>query len=154
MIPTKAFEIIVDLRHRLEEMERRFENRERTGKISHLDMEKGLARVQFDVDQKSGQPFLSPWVPWKEVAMGAIKTHFPPAIGEQVKFVSESGDMTDGMIDTSIPSTANPRPHDQAAEGVITVGNMRLHYKDGLCDIKVGGKRMIISGSRIDLNPA
>lgn len=145
--------ILVNQRHRIEDLERRFENRERTGTIHEVDAAKGLARVKLGVDEKTGKPYLSPWVQWKEPAMGAIRFHTPPAVGEQVKLVSESGDLTDAIIDSSIPSDANKRPHDKEAEGVITVGNMRMHYKDGLCDISVGGKRVRISADRVDINP-
>ncbi|MCA1262562.1 phage baseplate assembly protein V, partial [Nitratireductor aquimarinus] len=58
------------------------------------------------------RPFLSPWVPWKEIAAGGIKSHIPPTVGEQVDLVSESGDLTDAVIDMSTPSNSNPRPHD------------------------------------------
>lgn len=119
-------DIFADHRHRLEELERRMEFREWTGKITDVDAKKGLARVQFDVDEQSGQPFKSPWVPWKELAMGGIKTHFPPVVGEQVKFVSQSGDITDGYIDFSIPSNDNKRPHDKENEAVIAIGDTRL----------------------------
>lgn len=121
MIPNTLAEIMVDVLHRIQEIERRFENRERTGTIAEIDAKKGLARVKLGEDEQ-GKPYLSPWVPWKETAMGAIKTHFPPSVGEQVKIVSESGDMTDAVIDTSLPSSANPRPHDQAGEAMIKIG--------------------------------
>lgn len=122
MIPRSTAEIFLDILHRVEEIERRFENRERTGTIHEVDAEKGLARVKLD-EGKDGQPFLSPWVPWKETAMGFIKTHFPPEVGEQVKLVSESGDLTDAVIDTSIPSNEFKRPHDKTREGRIKVGD-------------------------------
>lgn len=127
MIPRTMPEIIVDLYQRIEEMNRRFENRERTGTVHEVDATKGLARVKIG-EGPDGKPVLSPWVPWKEVSMGAIKTHFPPSVGEQVKLHSESGDLTDGVIDTSLPSNANLRPHDKEAEGVITVGSTRIQF--------------------------
>ncbi len=86
--------------------------------------------------------------------MGAIKFHTPVSVGEVVKLVSQSGDVTDAVIDFSLSSSANQRPHDKVAEGVFTVGNMRFHYKDGLCDVTVGGKRVRISPDRVDINPA
>lgn len=126
MLPNTLAEIIIDQRYRLEELERRMENRERSGTIAEVDAKKGLARVKIDTDDKSGQPFLTPWIPWKELSMGAIKTHFPPSVGEQVKVVSESGDLTDAQIDFSTPSNSNERPHDKDAEGVIQIGDTRL----------------------------
>jgi phage baseplate assembly protein V len=132
MIPGTLAEIIVDLYKRSAEHDRRFENRERTGTIAEVDAKKGLARVKLGED-KDGKPYLSPWVPWKETAMGAIKTHFPPSVGEQVKLVSESGDLTDAVIDTSLPSDANKRPHDKERETVVDIndGKWRQHVDAG-----------------------
>lgn len=143
MTPQIFEEIFSSLLHRIEELERRFENRERTGTIAEVDAAKGLARVKLGED-KDGKPYLSPWIPWKETAMGAIKTHFPPEPGEQVKLVSESGDLNDAMIDTSVPSNSNARPHDKTREGVITVGDTRIHFTGAAVNIK---------SPRINLNP-
>lgn len=137
MLPNRLELIVVEQAHRIEELERKLENRTRTGKIHEVDAAKGLARVAFDED-KDGNPVLSPWIPWKEPAMGAIKTHFPPEPGEQVKITSESGDLTDAVIDYSLPSNANARPHDQVREGVITIGDMRIHMTGGRVHIKAG----------------
>src|SRR5690606_17115602 len=65
----------------------------------------------------------------------------PPTVGEQVNVVSESGDLTDAEIDMSIPSTANPRPHD-GAEAVITKGSSR---------ITLGDDAVVISATKIVL---
>lgn len=107
---------------RIEEIERRFENRERTGTITEVDAERGLARVKYGKDPKTGKALLSPKIPWKELAMGKIKTHFPPEVGEQVKIVSESGDITDAVIDNRLPSNSFKRPHNKAGEAMIKVG--------------------------------
>ena len=147
MIPSTWPEIIVDLYKRLAEHDRRFENRERTGTIHEVDAAKGLARVKIG-ETKDGKPVLSPWVPWKEQAMGAIKTHFPPAVGEQVKLHSESGDLTDAVIDTSLPSNANKRPHDKAGEAMIRIGGTHLHYTDKMIELRADHIRF--KAGRID----
>ena len=69
---------------------------------------RGLARVKFE--ERDGRPYLGPWMPWKEIASGGIKSHIPPTVGEQVDVLSESGDLADGVIDMSTPSNENPRP--------------------------------------------
>jgi phage baseplate assembly protein gpV len=137
MLPTFLERIVVEQMHRIEELERKLENRTRTGKVAEVDAEKGLARVEIDKD-KDGKPVLSPWIPWKEPAMGAIKTHFPPEVGEQVKITSESGDITDAVIDYSLPSNDNARPHDKPREGVITIGDMRVHMTGDRFHVKAG----------------
>lgn len=119
---------LVELERKVAEQERRNRNRKRTGVVAEVDTGKGLARVKIS-DGEQG-PYLSPWVPWKEVASGGIKSHIPPTVGEQVDVVSESGDLTDAVIDMSTPSSDNPRPHD-GPEAVITKGSVRLFISDG-----------------------
>ena len=118
---------VVELERKVAEQERRNRNRKRTGTIAEVDNGKGLARVKI-MDGERG-PYLSPWVPWKEVASGGIKSHIPPTVGEQVDLVSENGDMTDAVIDMSTPSTSNPRPHD-GPDAVITKGSVRVFISD------------------------
>jgi phage baseplate assembly protein V len=119
----KLSAVIVDLYHRMEEVERRLENRSRKGKVVEVDGEKGLARVAIGKDPATGQPYLSPPIPWKEQRMGFIKTHFPPSVGEQVSVESDSGDFTDAVIDTALPSNQNPRPHNKVGEAMIKIGD-------------------------------
>jgi hypothetical protein len=147
VIPSTLSEIIVDLYRRIEEHARRFENRERTGTIHEVDAKKGLARVKIG-ETKDGKPVLSPWSPWKEVAMGAIKTHFPPAVGEQVKLLSESGDLTDAVIDTSLPSNANKRPHDKEGEAKIQIGETYILMTGDSIEISTGHLKQV--AGRID----
>lgn len=151
MIPKEWWGQLADLYDRVERVESRIENRKRTGKVVEVNAKEGWARVDLGKDPKTGTPFISPKIPWDEIAMGAIKTHFPPAVGEQVTVESENGEFTDARIKTSLPSNDNKRPHDKAAEGVITVGNMRMHIKDGLCEITVGGSKVSVTGDTITL---
>jgi len=124
---------IVELERKVAELDRRGRNRKRTGTVSAVDTAKGLARVKLSDGEKG--PYLSPWVPWKEVAAGGIKTHIPPTVGQQVDIVSESGDLTDGVIDFSSPSDANPRPS-AAADMVVTKGGVTITVKDDAVTIE------------------
>lgn len=135
MIPRTLSEQVADIYRRLAESERRARNRKRTGKVAEVDTKKGLARVELS--SQDGKTFLSGWLPWKEIASGGIKSHIPPTVGEQVDVVSENGDLSDGVIDMSTPSNANPRPHD-GAEAVITKGNSRIVISDDEVTISAG----------------
>lgn len=128
------------------DLKRRDRNRKRTGIISAVDLDKGLARVEFE--KRDGKPYLGPWMPWKEIAAGGIKTHIPPTVGEQVDVVSESGDLTDGVIDMSTPSNANPRPHN-GPELVITKGGSRIEIADDV--VTVTSATVIVKADRVDL---
>jgi phage baseplate assembly protein V len=127
---------IADIYRRLAELERRDRNRKRTGVITEVDTAKGLARVELS-RPGGGAPYLSAWLPWKEAAAGGIKSHIPPSIGEQVDLASESGDLTDAVIDLSSPSQANPRPHD-GPEMVVTKGISRIQIGDDEIDVTTG----------------
>jgi len=142
---------IVEIERRIAEQDRRSRNRRRTGTITVVDNTKGLARVKIGGGEK---PYLSPWVPWKEVSAGGTSTHIPPTIGQQVDLVSESGDLTDAVIDFSTHSNANPRPHD-GPEAVIVHGGTRIVLGDGavqiIGDVTIKGD-LVIEGSRVTHN--
>ncbi len=150
-VPLDQSQQIADLYQRIADLERRASNKKRTGLVHEVNAQEGWARVKLG-EGADGKPYLTPKLPWKELAMGKIKTHFPPSAGEQVDVVSETGDLTDAMIDTSLPSNANPRPHDKEGEGVVTVGNARLDIRDGLVKLTVGGTELVITADGITLN--
>lgn len=139
-IPRTLEDQVADLYRRDAERSRRERNRKRTGVVAEVDHAKGVAKVKLS--SPGGKDFVTGWLPWKEIASGGIKSHIPPTVGEQVNVVSESGDLTDAEIDMSIPSTANPRPHD-GAEAVITKGGSR---------ITIGDDTVVIAASRIVLD--
>lgn len=115
-------ERLVELERKVADNERRARNRRRTGTVSEIDHGRGLARVKIS---DGDRPYVSPWVPWKEIAAGGISSHIPPTVGQQVDLLSESGDMTDAVIDFSTHSNANPRPH-SGPEAVIVHGSTRM----------------------------
>lgn len=147
---------VVELGRRIADLERRNRNRRRTGVVTEVDHAKGLARVKFSEKPK---PYLSPWMPWLEIAAGGTSTHIPPAVGEQVDVVSESGELTDGIIDFSTHSDQNPRPHD-GPEAVIKHGNVRIEIANDKVTIKgdvriegnveIEGDHVKHNGHRID----
>lgn len=122
---------LVEIERRIFEVERRAANRKRTGVVDELDLSKGLARVRLE---DGDTPFRTGWLPWKEIAAGGISSHIPPTKGQQVDVLSESGDLTDAVIDFSTHSNANPRPHN-GPEAVIVHGGSRLVIGDGVVDI-------------------
>lgn len=123
--------IIVEMQRRIFEVERRLANQRRTGVIDEIDHANGVARVKI---QGGDQPFRTAWIPWKEIAAGGISTHIPPTVGQQVDVMSESGDLTDAVIDFSTHSNANPRPHD-GPDAVIAKGGVRIFISDDTVEI-------------------
>lgn len=139
---------VAELYREVAELKRRARNRKRTGEVVQLDLQKGLARVKLA--EPGGTPYLTGWLPWKEIASGGIKAHIPPTVGEQVDVVSESGDGTDAVVEMSTPSTANPRPHD-GPEAVIVKGATRLVIGDGTvaitADVTINGDLEVVGDS-------
>lgn len=126
-------DIIVNIQNRLSELERRRRNAKRTGIVDEVDTKKGLARVTLVDDGE--KKFRTGWIPWKEVAAGTTSTHIPPVVGQQVDVLSENGDLTDGVIDFSLHSNANKRPHD-GSQAVIVHGNTRITLDKGAVQIE------------------
>lgn len=150
---------IADLVARVADLERRVRNQSRTGTIEQVDAAKGLARVRL---MHGETPFLTGWLPWEEPAAGANKTHLPPSIGQQVKICSESGDLSDATIQSSINSDANTRPSGAGDSYVLSsVGAASITISGGgsAMVLKVGGSTVTLtaggialSAPKIDLN--
>jgi phage baseplate assembly protein V len=146
VIPTTTPEIIRDLYHRIAELDRRLAGMERPGKVAEVDPVAGTARVELGRDPVTGAPFLSPPLRWAEAGMGGIKTHTPPTVGEQVVVRSPSGDIADGYIAQSVPTTDNKRPSDKGDEHVLTkIGGTSIVAKDGRVHIKAD--KIVLEGN-------
>lgn len=145
MIPFTQADIIRDLYNRIAELDRRQSGSDRTGLVSEVNVAEGWARVELGDDPVTGQPMLSPKISWEEPAMGGIKWHTPPKVGEQVRIRSESGDLSDARITVgSVPSDANARPHDKGDEHVREIGSTRILEKDG--EVRIRATKIVLEG--------
>lgn len=115
-------DIIADLFHRIETVERRISNQTRYGVVTEVKAGEGVARVKLNEDEETGKPFLTGWLPWTTPACGALKVNMPPSVGQQVAVRSESGDLTDAVIDMALRSDANPLPDAKPGEAVFKTG--------------------------------
>lgn len=147
-IPYALEDQVADLYKRIAELERRFQNQRRTGTIAEVDYDKKLARVKL-TDDADGQPFLGPWMPWKVVAAGGTKINVPPTVGQQVDVVSESGDLADGSVESSIKSDDNDLPAAKAGEGHITTGSTVIFFSDK--QIRLRADEVVINGKRLKI---
>ncbi len=143
-LPHGLEDIVASLSSRLSQAERRLANLRRTGVVAEADFATGRYRVKLR--DGAGAGFLSPWIPAREIAAGAIRAWAPLAIGEQVTISSESGDLTDAIIEGSLPSQTFPRPHDQGAELVIVIGETRLTLTGGEAKIESPAIRLESAG--------
>ncbi|ORE90544.1 phage-related baseplate assembly protein V [Stappia sp. 22II-S9-Z10] len=137
-IPSTLEDVLGQILFKLADDERRNRGRVRMGTIEEVDAEKGLARVKLG-EQGEYPPLLSPWIRWKEQAMGDMRTHFPPSKGQQVRVVSQNGEIADAEIDLSIPQDSIERPSSSGSEYVLAdVGGTRIVVSDGKIVIKTG----------------
>lgn len=136
-------DIIADVFHRLAELERRDANRKRTGKVVEVNAAEGWARVEINRGP-DGKPYLSPKIPWLMPAMGATKVNIPPSVGQQVDVVSETGDMTDAVISSSLRSNDNPQPDAQPGETVLTTGDTRIFVSPG--EVRIKSAKIVLEG--------
>ena len=153
-VPSDLSNIIATMHYRIGELERRFQNKERTGIVVEADYEKGLYRVQLLEKDKTGKPYLTPWIPRRETAAGSNKTHYPLSIGEQVCVISQSGDLSDAEISHSLACSCNPRPSNKGDEYILSqVGPFELRVSDGgqTAFIKVGNTSLKMTEGKFEV---
>ena len=144
-----AIHELVELASRVAELERRFAGMMRPGTVEEVDPKKQIVRLNFG-DSDDGKPFLSPWVPYAQIA-GALKVHTPPSKGQQFTMLSPSGDWQQAVALPLTWSDQNQSPSDKGDEHVLTFGNVRITLKDNLTEVKVGDVTMKVTGDGVSI---
>ncbi|HZV19956.1 MAG TPA: hypothetical protein VE986_00250, partial [Hyphomicrobiales bacterium] len=148
---------VVDLYRHKEEIDRRVHNMNRPARVVELGKDKdgkldGTAKVAYGLDE-NGEDVISPFIPWITRAGDLIKVWAPPAIGEQVRLQSPSGDIgTHSWIELGgfqVPddqqgqnsgggpgaNQSNPQlfkqNHNEEEQHKLTIGKFSVLYKDG-----------------------
>lgn len=99
----------------------------RFGKVHKVDVEK--KRVQLNFAAEGEEPFLSPPIPYAQVA-GARKRHEPPSEGQQMAYAEQSGGVSSmGLAFPLTWSNENPSPGDSEDEHVETFGDLKIVTK-------------------------
>jgi phage baseplate assembly protein gpV len=144
-----AIRELVELASRVAELERRFSGTMRHGTVEEVDPAKQIVRLKFgkDVD---GKPFLSPWVPYAQIA-GALKVHTPPTKGQQFTLLSPTGDWQQAVALPLTWSDNNKSPSGNGDENVLTYGNVRATIKDDLTQVLVGGTEFEITSDLVKI---
>lgn len=141
MIPKSFTDQIADLYHRIAELERRGRNRRRSGTIAEGPDEHGRYRVALS--SQDGKPFLTGWIKARTLGAGGAKIDVVFAKNEQVDVTSESGDLTDAVIDMATYSDSAAREN---------ADNVPLHIKIGETVIAASGSGVTITASSGHLN--
>ena len=138
---------LVELASRVAELERRFSGAMRHGTVEEIDAARQRVRLNFgkDVD---GKPFLSPWVPYAQIA-GALKVHTPPSKGQQFTLLSPAGDWQQAVALPMTWSDQNQSPSSKGDENVLTYGNVKVKIKDDLVQVDVSGTEFEITSGRV-----
>lgn len=144
-----AIRELVELASRVAELERRYSGTLRHGTVEEVDPKKQAVRLNFgkDVD---GKPFLSPWVPYAQIA-GALKVHTPPSKGQQFTLLAPSGDWQQAVALPMTWSDNNKSPSEKGDENVLTYGNVTSTVKDDLVKVKVGDAFISVTSGKITI---
>lgn len=129
--------LIADLERRLEQQDRRINNTIREARVTKVDPDKALAKVEAH-----GLP--SAWSPWLERA-GKIRTWSPPAADERVLLISPTGEPGQGFILRGGFSDQFTQPSSNPDEDVLKVGDLTITWnKDkAVISMKDGGKAVV-----------
>jgi phage baseplate assembly protein V len=140
---------LVELASRVAELERRFSGVMRHGTVEEVDAARQRVRLNFgkDVD---GKPFLSPWVPYAQIA-GALKVHTPPSKGQQFTLLSPAGDWQQAVAVPMTWSDQNKSPSHSGDENVLTCGDVRATLKDSLCEVVVGAVSLRLTSAAVTI---
>ena len=140
---------LVELASRVAELERRFSGLMRPGTVEEVDPAQQIMRLNFG-EGENGEPFLSPWVPYAQIA-GALKVHTPPSKGQQFTLLSPSGDWQQAVGLPLTWSNQNKSPSEECDEHVLTFGQVKGTIKEKLFETKVGDTTVEQTDSKVTI---
>jgi len=139
-------DILLELQGQIVELQRRHENSDRPGVVHAVDVAKKKVRLQ--IGGTDNEPFLTPWVPYAQVA-GELKIHSPPSVGQQMMFRCPDGDFRQGYAIPYTWSNQNPSPSDRADEHVTAFGQSKQTIREGQLRHEVGSSQVRVSEERV-----
>lgn len=142
-------EFLADIMRRIAEVERRQDGLVKRGRVEAVDPATGRVRLRLNEDG-APEPFLSPWVPYAQVA-GAMKLHSPPSVGQQMTVICETGDFQQGVAIPMTWSDRNPAPSDKGNEHVGTFGQFRFELRENELIVRVPRLLIECDGSTFEL---
>ncbi|WP_226979291.1 phage baseplate assembly protein V [Vibrio navarrensis] len=111
-----------DLNYIVRDLQRRLANMIRRGRVHSVDFEQSPPRVKVEYEKDAVTGWL-PWISGRESSQH--RTDWEPlAVGEQVIILSESGDLSAGVVLPSLPDATSPVPSTSPDEHVS-------RYEDG-----------------------
>lgn len=111
-----------DINYIIRDLQRRMANMIRRGRVHSVDFEQSPPRVKVEYEKGAVTGWL-PWISGRE--SNKHRTDWEPlAIGEQVIILSESGELSSGVVLPSLPDATSPVPSTSPDEHVS-------RYEDG-----------------------
>ena len=142
------------LRKRIDEQDRRLRAMNLTGTVRQVKGD----RVQLELEpmnEKTGKPFLSPWVRWQEAAGdggGGFTSHVPPAIGEHMMLHSPSGEVGEASLAVRGAYTKdNPDPSGKTDELKIQRGDKTFVMNNDGVQMTAGGTVVALTPDALTL---
>ncbi|WP_316207396.1 hypothetical protein [Bradyrhizobium sp. SZCCHNR3118] len=118
------------MERRLQDLERKFQGKERLGKIVDVKFEKQRWYVKFNDGQDQnpsgtassrGDTVKSDWMPWQSFSHGTIKSSIPPKKGQHALMRGVDGMMELATVEPYHYGPDNPSPHGKPDEIVHLV---------------------------------
>lgn len=135
---------LAELAKRVAELERRHLSLLRHGTVEEVDPEKALVRLR--IGGSDDKPFLSPWLPYAQIA-GAMKVHSPPSQGQQMTMIAPTGDFRQSIAMPMTWSNQNEAPSKNGDEHVLTFGDVRIEIKGSEVHVTVPTLKFTCDGS-------
>lgn len=139
-----------ELAARVAELERRFSGVLRHGTVAKVNPAKQRVRLKMGSATNGGGDFLSPWVPYAQIA-GALKVHTPPTEGQQLTLMSPAGDWRQGVAVPMTFSGGNTSPSEAGDENVITFGGFTIKLDADELRISIGSTVVSITAEGVSI---
>jgi len=152
---------LLAMERRLQDLERRLENKQRNGKVSEVKFDKDKKRWFVKMEDGEGdETFRSDWLPWKSFSHGAISMSIPPKKGMRITVHSPNGEPEMGVAEPYHYNPDDPAPHDKEDEVVFEVRDpqnknnpqttLRLHFSKGKAKITLGDSTFDLTKDQVD----
>lgn len=154
-----------DLRKSLDDVSRRLATSHMTGSVA--EKRGNMVRLELlSLDQRTGKPFLSPWVQLQDAA-GGTASHTPVEIGDPMRLLSPSGEIGPASIairDSHVQDKPNPAsdPDELVLEHAgnelrMREGSLLLKRGDAVVELTpagvfINGQLVSVTGARLEHN--
>lgn len=132
-----------DMAYIVRDLQRRLANMIKRGRVHSVDFTMSPPRVRVEYDRQA----VTGWLPWIGGRASSSKTEWEPLdVGEQVIILSESGDLSAGVVMPSIPDGQSPVPSTSPDEHVSRYEDgttLTYHRKEHTLTVDVQGQLVV-----------